>query len=200
MQWLILPALFLGSCCPINRISERSQPVKTVTYEVLVEERPTVRLTGHRSLKIQPGVPSGTTGHIEAELEKELAGFASDDFSASILEGAADRIGSRQGWTLAEGGDRADAVMRIRVENICLCAPDGLSEVEVRLALRVVLAENGSGEVLWRDCLDWTFGGLYSSLQDLAQADAAQQKELFSELAEQLLARLAKHLASQIAK
>jgi hypothetical protein len=200
MQWLILPALFLSSCCPINRLDGRSRPVQTVTYEVLVEEQPTVRLTGHRSLKIQPGVPTGTSGYIEVELEKGLAGFASDDFSALILEGAAGRLGARQGWTLAEGEDGADAVMQIRVENICLCAPDGLSEVAVRLALRVVLIENGGGEVLWRDCLDWTFEGLYSSLQDLAQADAAQQKELFSELAEQMLARLAKHLASQMAR
>jgi hypothetical protein len=88
--------------------------------------------------------------------------------------------------------------MQIRVENICFCAADALSEVEARLALKVVLTESGSGDVLWRDCLDWAFTGLYSSLQDLGQADAAQREELFSELATRLLGRLAKHLASQV--
>jgi len=199
-QWLILSALFLCSCCPINRLKERSRPLKTVTYEAVVLEQPTVRLTGHRSLKIQPGVPTGTWGHTEAEFEKALADFAPEDFSALVLERASGRLGALQGWTLAEEDGRAEAVMHIQVENICFCAPDALSEVEARLVLKVVIAENDSGEVLWRDCLDWTLAGVYTSLQDLAQADAAQRKELYSDLAERLLGRLAKHLAAQIPK
>lgn len=196
MQWLILSALFISSCCPINRLKERSRPLKTVTYEAVVLEQPTVRLTGHRSLKIQPGVPSGTWGHTEAELEKALADFAPEDFAALVLEQAG-RLGALQGWTLAE---EAEAVMLVRVENICFCAPDALSEVEAKLTLKVVLAESGSEEVLWRDCLDWTFAGVHTSLRDLAQADASQRKDLYSDLAERMLGRLAKHLATQITK
>ena len=189
VQWLILSVLFLGSCCPVNRLPGRSQPVKTVTYEVIVLEQPTVRFTSHRLLQIRPG-------DTEAELEQALADFAHEDFSALVLKRAADELGARQGWTSAES-DGADAVMQIRVENICFCAPDALTEVEAKMALRAVLTENGSGEVLWRDCLDWTFTGLYPNLRDLAQADAAQRQEMFSELAERMLERLAKHLATQ---
>jgi hypothetical protein len=165
VQWLILPVFFLCSCCPVNRLSDRNRPVKTVVYEAIVLEKPTVRFTGHRSLKIKPGVPTGTSGYIEAELEKALADVGGEDFSAMVLEQA-----GRLGWAQAEEG------------------------------AGVVLTESGSGEVLWRDCLDWSFEGLYSSLQDLAQADAAQQKELFSELAARLVDRLAKHLATQVPK
>lgn len=198
MQWLILSVLFLGSCCPVNRLTGRSQPVKTVVYEVIVLEQPTVRFTSHRSQKAHARVqPTGIWGHTEAELERALADFALEDFSALVLKRAADELGARQGWTPAED-DGADALMQIRVENICFCAPDALTEVEVKLALRAVLTENGSGEVLWRDCLDWTFTGLYPSLRDLAQADAAQRQEMFSELAERMLERLAKHLATQV--
>jgi hypothetical protein len=196
VQWPILLVFFLCACCPVNRLKGRSRPVKTVIYEAIVLEKPTVRFIGHRSLKIRQGVPTGTSGHIEAELEEALANFGGVDFTALVLEQAAGQLG----WTQAKDGAGADAVMQIRVENICFCAPDGLSEVEVKLALKVVLTESGSGDVLWRDCLDWAFEGLYSSLQDLAQADAAQQKELFSDLAARLLDRLAKHLATQVPK
>lgn len=199
-QRLILPAFFLCSCCPINRLDERSRPLKTVAYEAIVLEKPTVRFTGHRSLKIKQTVPTGTSGHIEAEFESALADFGGEDFSALVLERAAGQLGGRQGWAQPEDGGVADAVMQIRVENICFCAPDALSEVEAKLALRVVLTENGSGDVLWRDCLDWSFAGLYSSLQDLTQADAAQQKELFSDLAARMVDRLAEHLAAQVPK
>jgi hypothetical protein len=200
MQSCILPAFFLCSCCPVNRLEGRSRPVETVAYEAVVLEQPTVRLTGHRSLKIQPGVPTGTSGYTESEFEKSLADFASEDFASLVLERAAGQLGARQGWTLAEEDREPDAVMQIRVENMCFCAPDALSEVEVKLALKVVLTETGSGELLWRDCLDWSFAGLYSSLQDLAQADATQREELFSELATRMLGRLAEYLATQIPK
>lgn len=200
MQWLILSALFLCSCCPVNRLKGRSRPVETVTYEAVVLESPTVRLTGHRPLKIQPGVPSNVWGDPEAEFEKALADFADDDFSARLLEQAAGQLGARTGWEQAEDGSDADAVMQIRVENICFCAQDAQAEVEAKLALKVVLTESGSGDVLWRDCLEWSFEGVYSSLQDLAQADASQQKDLFTDLAARLLDRLAKHLANQVSK
>jgi hypothetical protein len=174
--------------------------VETVSYEAIVLEKPTVRFTGHRSLKIHQTVPTGTSGHIEAEFESTLAGFGREDLSALVLERAAGQLGGPLGWAQPEDGGGADAVMQIRVENICFCAPDALSEVEVKLALKVVLSENGSGDLLWRDCLDWSFAGLYSSLQDLTRADAAQQQELLSDLAARLLERLAKHLASQMPK
>jgi len=198
MQWLILSVLFLGSCCPINRLKGRSQPLKTVTYEAVVLEQPTVRLTGHRSLRIKPGVPIGPWDQVETEFEKALAGFSAEDFSARVLERAADQVGARQGWTLPAEGQKAEAVMLIMVENICVCAPDALSEVEVKLALKVVLTESGSEDVLWRDCLDWSFAGLYSSLRDLIEAEAAQQEELFSDLVTRMLGRLAEHLASRV--
>lgn len=198
MQWLILAVFFLGSCCPVNRLGGRGRPVKTVAYEALVLGRPTVRLIGHRPLKIQPGVPSNVWGDPEAELERALADFAGDDFSARLLERAAERLGARTGWKPANDGGDADAVMQIRVENICFCAQDAQAEVEAKLALRILLTENGSKELLWRDCLDWTFGGIYTNLSDLAQADAVQRGEVFSELAERLLDRLAKHLATQL--
>jgi hypothetical protein len=199
-QWLILPVFFLCSCCPVNRLKERSRPVETVSYEAIVLEKPTVRFTGHRSLKIHQTVPTGTSGHIEAEFESMLADFGGGDFSALLLERAAGQLGGRLGWTQPENGGGADAVMQIRVENLCFCAPDASSEVEAKLALKVVISDNDGGDVLWRDCLDWSFAGLYSSLQDLTQADAAQQKELFADLAARLLDRLAKHLAAQVPK
>jgi len=198
MQWFILSVFFLCSCCPVNRFKGRSRPVKTVACEAVVLEQPTVRLTGHRSLRIQPGVPTGTSGHTEVEFEKALADFALEDFSALVLERAPGQLSTRLGWTAAGEDGEADAVLQIRVENICFCAPDALSEVEVKLALRVVLTESASGEVLWRDCLDWTFAGMYSSLQDLAQSDADQQKGLLSDLAAQLLDRLVELLATQV--
>ena len=198
MQWLILPVVFLCSCCPINRLKGRSQPVKTVAYETVVLEQPTVRLTGHRSMKSQPGVPTGTWGQTETEFEKALADFASEDFSALVLERADSQLGSRLGWSLAPEGRRADVVLQVRIENICFCAPDALSEVEAKLVLKVVITESGSEDLLWRDCLDWTFAGLYPSLQDLAQADADAREDLLSDLAERLIDRLAEHLATQI--
>jgi hypothetical protein len=192
MQWLILPSFFLCSCCPVNRLKGRSRPVKTVTYEAVVLEKPTVRLTGHRPLKVQPGVPSNVWAEPEAELERALAGIAGDDFS--------ERLGDRTGWKSAKNGGDADAVMQIRVENICFCAQDVQAEVGAKLALRILLLEASSGELLLRDCLDWTFDGVYASLSDLAQADAVQWGEVFSDLAERVLERLSKHLATQVPK
>jgi len=198
MQWLILPAIFLCSCCPVNRLRGRSRPVKTVTYEAVVLEKPTVRLIGHRPLEIQPGVPSNVWGDPEAEFEKALADFAYDDFSARLLERAAEKLGALTGWESAKNGGVADAIMQIRVENICFCAQDAQAEVEAKLALKILLTENAGGELLWRDCLDWSFEGICASLSDLAQADAGQRREVFSGLAEQVLDRLAKHLATQV--
>jgi hypothetical protein len=200
MQWLILPSFFLCSCCPVNRLKGRSRPVKTVTYEAVLLEKPTVRLTGHRPLKVQPGVPSNVWAEPEAELERALAGIASDDFSALLLQRAAERLGARTGWESVKNGGDADAVMQIRVENICFCAQDVQAEVEVKLALKILLLETNSGELLFRDCLDWTFEGVYASLSDLAQADTAQRGEVFSDLAERVLERLAKHLATKVPK
>jgi hypothetical protein len=171
-----------------------------VTYEAVVLEKPTVRLTGHRPLKVQPGVPSNVWAEPEAELERALAGIAGDDFSARLLERAAERLGDRTGWKSAKNGGDADAVMQIRVENICFCAQDVQAEVGAKLALRILLLEASSGELLLRDCLDWTFDGVYASLSDLAQADAVQWGEVFSDLAERVLERLSKHLATQVPK
>lgn len=200
VQWLILSAFFLCSCCPINRLKGRSQPVETVAYEAVVLEQPTVRLTGHRSMKIQPGVPTGTSGYMEAEIEKALSDFAGEDFTAQVLERVTGQLGDRLGWKPAGEGAGVDAVMQIRVENICFCAPDALSEVEVKLVIKVVITESGSGDLLLRDCLDWTFAGVYTSLQDLARADAARREELLSDLATRLLDRLAEHLATRVSK
>lgn len=149
-------------------------------------------------MEIRSGMrPSVIWGHTEAELETALAGFAGEDFAALVLKQAAGELGARQGWALDERGGGADALLQIQVENICFCAPDVMAEVDVKLALKVVLTENAGGEVLWRDCLDWTFKGLYPSLQQLGQADAAQREELLSDLAARMLERLAKHLATQ---
>lgn len=197
-KWLLLAALFFSACCHINRLPDHFKNVKTVSYEAWALDRPTVRLTSHRSMEIRSGMrPSVTWAHTEAELETALVAFAGEDFAALLLKQAAGKLGARQGWALEESGDSADALLQIRVENFCFCAPDVQKEVDVRLALRVVLIENAGGEVLWRDCLDWTFKGLYPSLQLLGQADAEQREGLLSDLAARLLERLAKHLATQ---
>lgn len=199
VQWFVLPVFFVGACCPVNRLSGRGQSIKTVTYEVAVLEKPTVRLTGHRPLPTRPGTqPAGIWGKSEAEFERALTDFGGEDFSALVLKQAARELGAKQGWALAQNGDNADAVMQIRVENICFCAPDALAEVEVKMALTAVLVESAGGEMLWRDCLDWSFTGLYYNLQQLGQADAALREELLSDLAVRLLGRLAKHLAAEM--
>lgn len=197
LRWLVLPALFLGSCCAINRLPGRGQAIKTVAYEVSVAENPTVRLTGHRSLEIRQGIRSaGIWSHTETELEQSLTGFGGEGFSAVMLEQAAGQLGARLGWALDESGAGTDAVMQILVENICFCAPDVLAEVEVNISFRAMLTATSDGELLWRDCLDWTFKGDYPSLQQLGRSEAALREELVSSLAARLLGRLAEHLAS----
>ena len=120
-----------------------------------------------------------------------------NSIAALVLKQAAGELGARQGWALDESDGGADALLQIQVENVCFCAPDVQKEVDVKLALRVVFTKNAGGEVLWRDCLDWTFKGLYPSLQQLGQADAEQREELLSDLAARMIGRLAKHLATQ---
>jgi len=193
-KWLLLAALSFSSCCHINRLQDRIRDIKTVSYEVSVLERPTVRFTSHRSLEIRSETRSTNA---EAELENTLAAFGGGDFAAQVLKQAAGGLGTGLGWALDESGGVADALLQIQVENVCFCAPDVQAEGDVKLALRVVLTENAGGEVLWRDCLDWTFKGLYPSLQQLGQADAAQREELLSDLAARMIERLAKHLATQ---
>ena len=179
-KWLLLAALFFSSCCHINRLPDSIRDIKTVSYEVVILERPTVRFTSHRSMEIRSEKrPTATWGNTEAELETLLAAFGSGDFAALVLKQAAGEL------------------LQIQVENVCFCAPDVQKEVDVKLALRVVFTKNAGGEVLWRDCLDWTFKGLYPSLQQLGQADAEQREELLSDLAARMIGRLAKHLATQ---
>jgi hypothetical protein len=197
-HWPMLAVLFFSSCCHVNRLPGRSQEIKTVSYEVSVRERPTVRFTSRRSLEIRPGMrPSGFWEHTEAELEQSLASIEGEDFSALVLKQAAGVLGAEQGWAFDESGDGADALLQIRVENICCCAPDMLSELDVKLMLKAVLTRSADGEVLWRDCLDWTFRGFDQSLQQLGQADASRREELLSDLAARMLKRLAKHISAQ---
>ncbi len=198
MQWLALSVLFLASCCPVNRLPDRGHAIKTVAYEVSAVDRPTVRFTGHRAMEIHRGMqPVVAWSHTETEFERLLAAMGGERFSATLLEQAPARLGASLGWALDESGAGADALVQILVENICFCAPDVLTGVEVRLDFKVVLTSNPDGDVLWRDCLDWTLGGGFPSLEQLGKAEARQREDLLSDLAAQLLGRLASHIAAQ---
>jgi hypothetical protein len=198
MQCLALSAFLGASCCHINRLPDRGHRIKTVAYEVSAVDRPTVRFTSHRAMDIRREMrPVAVWSHNETKFERLLAPLGGEKFSAIMLEQAHARLGASLGWALDESGAGADALIQILVENICFCAPDVLTGVEVKVDFKAVLTSNTDGEVLWRDCLDWTLRGDFPSLEQLGQVEALHHEDLLSDLAAQLLGRLASHLADQ---
>lgn len=194
-----LSLLGLAGCCHLNRLAGGLVSIRTVEYEALVEEQAVVRFVGHRSLASRPGLePVGIWGYTEDEYTRRLAGLVdTGELAADIAERAPQALGGPLGWSPPAEDDAGDALLRLQVQSVCFYAEDALAPVEIRMSTRVTLTGRDSGEVLWRDCLEWVFPQVYESLLQLSQLDSSRLRGVFGDLADRFLARLAGHLAAE---
>jgi hypothetical protein len=192
---VVVAALAAVGCCHVNRLREPGFSPGRVSFAVRITEGPGLHFS-HESIKTRQ-VTGPSRSYSETQFGNVLAAFGPGGVAESLTRNAPGTLWSVLGWEATGEDGEPDMVLDMHIANYGLVAKDAVSEAEFRWHFRVVLTDERSGAILWRDCMEWSTGGIQASALQLDQVGPGRLHEILDMTATRILARLARHIDSE---
>lgn len=185
--------LVASGCCHVNRLTERTEPVRT--FALTLGDDPATELhftrgaSSHTRMLIGPLARTHRSVLQYQDLLQEMGGGR----LRQHLHQQLGRVLTRQlGWQVGDEG----GLLLVELEELVFNAADPNSPVQVTWRLTTRLQDAADESLIWRDCEDFQ--------QDLGALSMAQLLGMGFEERERFVAELAKglaeHLASKLAE
>jgi hypothetical protein len=200
LSWIVasIAGLSVCACCHVNRLGELGQGSLKVECFCEVVEKPTVSFIRHQRFEsefaAQPGPPRG---YSETRFDEVLSSFGPGALVSMLLQKLPGVLEQSLGWKLPLGDQQPELELVVTVEDYGFVSADAQSELMVDWYLRAILTNKSSGDIVWRDCMQWQTGGIHVNMLELAKTDPDQRKEIIQGMADTLIENLAAQLVSE---
>jgi len=198
---VLLQSLNGIACCRINRLADRAPDFGTATFEVLVSSKPSIRFIRHeRSHSRFVAKPGPEHAFSEKRFEEVLQFFGPNELASAMTDVTPVVFEKILGWQSAGEGSSADIELRVVIEEYCLSAFDGLSDVDIDCRISAELVDTGNNELVWRDCMEWRSEKIGVSVYDLSHMPQEDIKQFVVSVSESLANWLAQRITADMEK
>jgi hypothetical protein len=180
------------ACCHLNHLAAQSPPLTAVAVEAaylgpafLDLERRADRAEG---MVMRGG---GGLSNVFARYHRAVETLGDARLAEALVVSLAPALERALGWAAPEG--EGGALLRVEVEELRVLATDPAASVKVRWQAWAELRD-GSGQVLWRDCLESERPVQGLSLDRLLVADDEERARVQAALAREMAEAIAKRI------